>query len=102
MFADFDYVDKMAVVIKASIPASTLNKKHIALVYHCVREHVANKVVTIIKIDSKDNCADTFTKSHNSSEHGNFYHELLCNYFFYFALSRSKNDYFALRRFTRY
>ena len=73
------YVDNMAVVLNASNPASTLNKKHIALAYHYVREHVANKIVTIYKIDSKDNYADPFTKGLNSSEHGDFYHELLCN-----------------------
>ena len=73
------YVDNMAVVLNASNPANTLNKKHITLAYHYVHEHVTNKIVTIYKIDSKDNFADPFTKGLNSSEHGDFYHELLCN-----------------------
>ena len=36
-------VDNIAVVLNASNPGSTLNKKHIALAYHFVREHVAGK-----------------------------------------------------------
>ena len=56
------YVDNMSDVMNASNPASTLNKKHIALAYHFVREHVANNVIEIRKIPSKDNYADAWTK----------------------------------------
>jgi hypothetical protein len=41
------WVDNMGVVLNASNPGSTLNKKHIALAYHFVRENVANNVVEI-------------------------------------------------------
>ena len=39
------YVDNMGIVLNASNPGSTLNKKSVALSYHFVREHVANNVI---------------------------------------------------------
>eukprot|EP00957_Ditylum_brightwellii_P124315 9475680-Ditylum_brightwellii.AAC.1 len=56
------FVDNMSVVLNALNPGSTLNKKTVALSYHFVREHVANDVIKIRKIDSEDNFADLFTK----------------------------------------
>jgi hypothetical protein len=73
------FVDNMGVVLNAQNPGSTLNKKWIALAYHFVREHVANHVVEIRKIDSADNYADPFTKPLNSKEHGLFFWEFMCN-----------------------
>ena len=73
------FVDNSGVVISASDPGSTLNKKCVALSYHFVREHAANDVVEIRKIDSSDNFADPFTKSLNSSEHHGFFYELMRN-----------------------
>ena len=51
----------------------------VALAYHFVREHAANDVVEIKKIDSKDNYADPFTKSLGSNKYHAFYYELMCN-----------------------
>jgi hypothetical protein len=56
------FVDNMSVVLNASNPGSTLNKKSVALSYHFVREHVAKSVAKIQKIDSAGNYADPFTK----------------------------------------
>ena len=72
-------VDNMAVILNSTNPGSTLNKKMVALAYHFVREHAANNVVDIKKIDSKDNYADPFTKSLGSNEYHGFYYELMCN-----------------------
>ena len=72
-------VDNMAVILNSTNPGSTLNKKMVALTYHFVREHAANNVVDIKKIDSKDNYADPFTKSLGSNEYHGFYYELMCN-----------------------
>jgi hypothetical protein len=49
------FVDNMGVVLNASNPGSTSNKKSVALSYHFVREHVANDVMEIRKIDTADN-----------------------------------------------
>ena len=73
------YVDNMGVVLNASNPGSTLNKKSVALSYHFVREHVANDVIEIRKIDSADNFADPFTKALTSNEHHDFFYEVTCN-----------------------
>ena len=73
------WVDNMAVILNATNPGSTLNKKHVALAYHFVREHVANDVITIMKIDSTDNYADPFTKALNSNEFHDFFYELQSN-----------------------
>eukprot|EP00957_Ditylum_brightwellii_P013101 989960-Ditylum_brightwellii.AAC.1 len=55
------YVDNLSVVLNATDPGSTLNKKIVALLYHFVREHVANNIVEIQKIWSEDNFANPFT-----------------------------------------
>ena len=73
------FVDNMGVVLNASNPGSTLNKKSVALSYHFVREHVANDVCEIRKIDSADNFADPFTKALNSNGHHDFFFEVMCN-----------------------
>jgi hypothetical protein len=73
------FVDNMGVVLNASNPGSTLNKKSVALSYHFVREHVANSVIEIRKIDSADNYADPFTKALNSIDHHAFFYEVMCN-----------------------
>jgi hypothetical protein len=72
-------VDNMSVVLNASNPGRTLNKKSVALSYHFVREHVANSVAVIQKIASADNYADQFTKDLNSVEHYAFFYEVMCN-----------------------
>ena len=73
------YVDNMSVVMNSTNPGSTLNKKNVALAYHFVREHVANNVVQIRKIDSGDNFADPFTKALTSTEFHGFFHECMVN-----------------------
>jgi hypothetical protein len=73
------FVDNLGVVLNASNPGSTLNKKSVALSYHFVREHVANNVIEIRKIDSEDNYADPFTKALNSNGHHDYFYEVSCN-----------------------
>ena len=50
----------------------------VALAYHFVREHVANDVVEVKKINSKDDYADPFTKSLGSNEFHGFFYVSLC------------------------
>jgi len=73
------FVDNMGVVLNASNPGSTLNKKSVALSYHFVREHVANSAIEIRKIDTADNYADPFTKALTSGDHHDFFYEVMCN-----------------------
>lgn len=73
------WVDNMGVILNASNPGSTLNKKHIALAYHFVRENVATNVVEICKISSKDNYADPFTKALGSKSFHDFFYEIQSN-----------------------
>ena len=73
------YEDNQSVCISSTNPGTTLNKKNVALAYHYVREHQANKVVKIIKISSEDNYADVFTKGLNSNIHGDHFHNLMSN-----------------------
>lgn len=72
-------VDNQSIFLNSTIPGSPLNKKHVALSYHYVREHVANKVVRVLKIDSHDNYVDPLTKGMNSTEHRGFTHNILHN-----------------------
>lgn len=73
------WVDNMGVVMNATNPGSPLNKKHIALSYHFVREHQANKVISIRKIDTSDNYADPFTKALTNDAFHSFFRNLLVN-----------------------
>ena len=73
------YVDNMSVVLNASNPGSTLNKKTVALSYHFVREHVANDVCRIRKIHTTENYADPLSKALNSTIHHSFFQEILTN-----------------------
>jgi len=56
------YVDNKSVVINATNPASTLNKKAIALAYHYVRQHQSGNVINIWHVNSWENYADILTK----------------------------------------
>ena len=44
-----------------------------------MREHAANDVVSIRKIDATDNYADPFTKALNSTEFHDFFYECVTN-----------------------
>ena len=46
------YADNMGVILNATNSTSMLNKKHIALAYHSVREHVLIHVVKVQKVDT--------------------------------------------------
>lgn len=61
------YVDNKSVFINATNPASSLNKKSVALAYHFVRQHQAGKVVTIYHIGTEDNYVDILTKPLDST-----------------------------------
>eukprot|EP00957_Ditylum_brightwellii_P108218 8256772-Ditylum_brightwellii.AAC.1 len=55
------FVDNMSVVLNASNPGITLNKKTVALSYNFV--NAAINIVEFCKINSVDHFADPFTKS---------------------------------------
>ena len=73
------FVDNKSVCINSSNPASTLNKKAIALAYHFVREHQAAGIVEIHYIKSEDNYADCLTKALNSTKLRTLQHEFMTN-----------------------
>ena len=54
--------DNQGVVKNASIPDSTLTKRHNAINYHVIREAAAAGIIKIGKEDTKSNLADLFTK----------------------------------------
>jgi len=73
------YIDNMSVVLNASNPGSTLNKKAIALLCHYTREHVANNVIEIRKIESEQNYSDPMTGALNSTNLCGFFYEIQSN-----------------------
>ena len=73
------FVDNNSVRLNAVNPASTLNKKAIALAYHFVREHQAGNVVNIRQVKSEHNYADILTKGLNSTLHRNLLFEFMTN-----------------------
>ncbi len=56
------FCDNKSVVTNATVPTSTLKKKHNSIAYHKVREAVAAKVLCIAKVHTSENLADLLTK----------------------------------------
>jgi hypothetical protein len=56
------FCDNQSVVLNATVPSSTLKKKHNAIAYHRVREAIAAKTVRVAKVLGEKNLADLFTK----------------------------------------
>lgn len=56
------YVNNDTVMKNSTIPSSTLQWKHNAICYHCVREAVASKIFHVTYIPTDQNLADMFTK----------------------------------------
>ena len=54
--------DNQSVVTSSSIPQSKLNKRHVALSYHRVREAISQGVLEFHHIDGKINPADMLSK----------------------------------------
>jgi hypothetical protein len=54
--------DNKSVVTNATIPQSQLNKRHLALAYHRVREAVASDMLNFYHIDGDKNPADIMSK----------------------------------------
>ena len=73
------YVDNKGVFLNSLNPSSSLNKKFLALSYHFVQEHLANNVIKIVKIDSKDNYTGPFTKGMGGKNHSAFISNLMRN-----------------------
>ena len=44
------------------LPRMTPRSKHIGIKYHWFREHVASKKFRVVKVDTKEQIADIFTK----------------------------------------
>ena len=73
------FVESMSVVLNATNPGINLNKKTIVLCYHFVREHVANNIVEVRKINTINNFADPFSTPLASNDLHKFYHECMVN-----------------------
>jgi hypothetical protein len=70
-------VDNSSVVKSSTIPSSTLQKKHVSICYHFVREAVAAKCIRIAFVLSVENLADMFTKPLGATKLKAFCHRIL-------------------------
>ncbi len=66
-----------SVVINASVPTSTLKKKHNAIAYHRVRKAVAAGVLRIANVHTTENLADLLTKPLTASALKNLIQKIL-------------------------
>ena len=73
------WVNNLGVILNASNSESTMNRKHIVLAYHFIRENVANDVVKIRKVDTKDNYADPFTMALDNRSFHEFFYKVQTN-----------------------
>ena len=65
------YGDNLSSITNCTQPSSQLKKKYLALAYHFCRENFSVGIISIRKIDTKDNFADPFIKALVSYEfHG--------------------------------
>ena len=71
------HVDNKSVVINSANPASSLNKKALALSYHFVRQYQAASVISVQHIRSEDNYADCLTKPLNTTLFRNLVNEFM-------------------------
>ena len=56
------FEDNRSCIRVAESPKFTPRTKHITIKYHHFRSYVANKTISILPIDTKDQLADIFTK----------------------------------------
>jgi hypothetical protein len=54
--------DNASVVTNATIPSSTLKKKHNSIAYHRVREAIATKTIRVGWVQTNKNLTDILTK----------------------------------------
>ena len=57
------FCDNTGVIANSKEPRSHKRSKHIERKYHIIREYVARGDVKVMKIATKDNLADQFTKT---------------------------------------
>ena len=62
------FCDNKSVATNASVPTSTLNKKHNSICYHYVREAQASSTIRVAWIEGEYNQADLLTKTTLSTE----------------------------------
>ena len=72
------FADNFGVIQSANIPHSDLNKKHVALSYHYVREAVAaKKAINPIWVRTDENFADICTKALGKNTFNSHIHLLM-------------------------
>jgi hypothetical protein len=71
------YGDNRSVVDNSTIPHSRLNKRHIALSYHRVREAICADIMMFVWLDSKHNPADILSKHWSRQTVSELLHSLL-------------------------
>jgi hypothetical protein len=54
--------DNMSVVLNTTVPSSVLKKKQNAIVYHCLREVIATRIMRFAYIKSEENVSDILIK----------------------------------------
>lgn len=60
--------DNQSVITSSTIPHSALNKRHVALSYHRVREAIAAKILVFTHVEGKQNPADVLSKFCNGTD----------------------------------
>jgi len=71
------FIDNNSVVLNATIPTSTLKKKHNSIAYHRVCKLIAAGVIRIAKVLGKKNLADMLTKPLSANELISLAHKVL-------------------------
>ena len=72
------YGDNLSVITNATLPSSTLKKKHNAIAYHRVREAVASGIINMVHIPSTKNVADLLTKPLGPQKHYKLMSKFFC------------------------
>ena len=73
------YEDNMSIVLNTSDLDSNLNQKSMALSYHFCHEHIANSIVEVRHVNTKENLLDALTKGLESLDHHNCFMSFMSN-----------------------
>jgi len=71
------FVDNSSVVLNATVPSSTLKKKHNSIAYHRIREAIVALIIRIGEVNGKKNLADMFTRPLPAGELTNMTRKIL-------------------------
>jgi len=71
------YEDNASCIVLAHCEGTKVRTKHISLKWHCLKDHIRSGDIKVVKVDSKLNWADIFTKPLCKVKHESLRHFIM-------------------------